>query len=492
MGQERLQSATPYLDALREYAAREPGRFHVPGHKGGSAAAPALLEAFGMQALSLDIPALTDGVDAGPEPTPFQQAQELAAQAWGAGRTWFLINGASQGNHAACLTLAQSGSEVVVQRNVHSSTIDGLIVSGLRPAFVAPELDPDLGIAHCLLPASLDAALAATPGATGAMVVSPTYFGAVADVRGLAEVAHARGVPLIVDEAWGAHLAFSAELPEHALACGADLVVSSTHKIIGSFTQSAMLHLGAGGMLDEYVVDRAISLLESTSPNSLLLGSLDAARSYAAVHGAELLAETVRSLRNARLAIREIPGLDVLDERMGTRPGVFAYDPLRVVIDVRGTGATGYQVARLLRERDMILELAGENVAVAVFGIGETAGDNAARLVAALEEAVTELPGGDDGAEREFAPPPPWGALEMTPREAFLGAQEVVPVDQAVGRIAAESLAAYPPGIPNVLPGERLTAETWQYVQTILAHGGSLRGASDRTLRTARVAVEAR
>jgi lysine decarboxylase len=492
MRQEGPQSATPYLDALRAYAARRPGRFHVPGHKGGAAADPALVEAFGEPALSLDIPALTEGIDAGPEPTPFQQAQELAAEAWGAARGWFLINGASQGNHAACLALAQSGRDVIVQRNVHSSTIDGLIVSGLRPAFVAPEVDPDLGIAHCLTPTALDAALAATPAATGAMVVSPTYFGAVADVRALADVAHARGVPLIVDEAWGAHLAFSAELPDHALACGADLVVSSTHKIIGSFTQSAMLHLAAGDMLDEYVVDRAISLMESTSPNSLLVGSLDAARSYAAVRGAELLAEMVRSLRAARQAIRAIPGLDVLDERLATRPSVHAYDPLRLVVDVRGTGASGYQVARLLHERDIFLELAGENVVVAVFGMGETAGGHAARLVTALEQAVAELPGGGDGAEREFAPPPPWGPLEMTPREAFLGAQEVVPVEEAVGRIVAESLAAYPPGIPNVLPGERLTAETWEYVETMLAHGGSLRGASDRTLRTARVAVEAR
>ena len=145
-----------------------------------------------------------------------------------------------------------------------------------------------------------------------------------------------------------------------------------------------------------------------------------------------------------------------------------------------------------MRERDIHPELAGENVIVAVFGMGETATDNAARLVEALEQAVTQLPGERDAGGRELMPPPPWGPLEMTPREAFLGAQEVVPIDDAVGRIAAESLAAYPPGIPNVLPGERLTAETWEYVQAILAHGGSLRGASDRTLRTARVAVEAR
>jgi lysine decarboxylase len=488
------QRDTPYLDALRAYAARNPGRFHVPGHKGGPAADSGMVEAFGERSLAMDIPALTQGIDAGPTPTPFQRAQELAAEAWGARRTWFLINGASQGNHAACITLAQAGDRMVVQRNVHSSTIDGLILSGMRPVFVAPELDSELGIAHCLTPESLDAALGATPGATGALIVSPTYFGAVADVAALAEVAHEHGAPLVVDEAWGAHLAFADSLPQHALAAGADLVVSSTHKIVGSFTQSAMLHLGtqSEGRIDEFVVDRAVTLVESTSPSSLLLGSLDAARRFASTRGHELLAETLTALSNARQAIRQLPGLDVLDERLAGRPGVHAYDPLRLAVDVRGTGATGYQVARLMHERDDVnLELAGENVIVAVFGMGETTTENAARLVEALSTAVERLAGASELQHRHFSPPPPWGPLEMTPREAFLGAQEVVPVDQAVGRIAAESLAAYPPGIPNVLPGERITAQTWEYIQAILAQGGSLRGASDRTLGTARVAVEA-
>jgi arginine decarboxylase len=490
----RSQQAMPYLEALRAYARRDPGRFHVPGHKGGEAANPELLEAFGPEALRLDVPALTQGIDTGPEPTPFQQAQLLAGDAWGARRTWFLINGASQGNHAACVTLAQFGDDVVVQRNVHSSTIDGLILSGLRPAFVAPELDPELGIAHCLTPEALEGALAATPGAAGAIVVSPTYFGAVADVRALAAVAHEHGVPLVVDEAWGAHLAFHEDLPEHALASGADLVVSSTHKIVGSLTQSAMLHLGhaSAERIDEYVVDRAVTLVESTSPNSLLLGSLDAARHFAVNEGPALLAETIAALALARQAIRELPGLDVLDERIVGRPGVHGYDPLRLAVDVRATGASGYQVARLMHEHDDVnLELAGETVIVAVFGMGETATGHAARLVEALAHAVERL-GGDEDAGGRFTPPPPWGPLEMTPREAFLGAQEVVPVEEAVGRIAAESLASYPPGIPNVLPGERITPATWDYIQAILAHGGSLRGASDRTLRTARVAVEAK
>jgi len=503
------QQGTPYLDALCEYARRQPARLHVPGHKGGPGADPGLLEALGERAVSLDIPALTHGIDIGVEPTPFEQSQRLAAEAWGAKRAWFLVNGASQGNLAAGLALAHYGSDVVVQRNAHSSTIDALVLSGLRPTFAAPEVDPELGIAHCLTAHALERALAATPGAVGAWVVSPTYFGAVADVSALAAVAHGRGVPLIVDEAWGAHLAFHEDLPEHALALGADLVISSTHKIVGSLTQSAMLHLGhgagghggggligdgghgGGGLIGEDTVDRAVTLTESTSPNSLLCGSLDAARRQAAVHGRELLGRTMAALAHAREQIRAIDGLDVLDGRLAGRPGVFAYDPLRLAVDVRGVDASGYELAPLLREIDDInLELYGQNVLVAVFGMGERGLPEASRLVAALRTAVERVGLDPGGAQASFAAPPPWGELAMTPREAYLGAQEVVPAAQAVGRIAAESLATYPPGIPNVLPGERLTAQTLAYVQHTLELGGSVRGASDRLLRTVRVVVE--
>lgn len=488
------QTQAPYLDALIAYAARSPGRFHIPGHKGGPGADPELIEAFGEAALRLDIPPGIEGIDVGPDPddTPFQQAQRLAAAAWGAKRSWFLVNGGSGGNHAICLALAHVGERVVVQRNVHSSIIDGLVLSGLRPSFVAPELDPELGIAHTLEPESLQRALAATPDAVAAMAVSPTYFGAVADVAGLAEVAHAAGVPLIVDEAWGSHLHFSPELPTAALECGADVVLSSTHKLVGSVTQSAVLHLGHGDRVDERILDRAVTLIESTSPNALLTASLDAARRQAATRGPELLAETLASLAELRGRIREIPGVDVIDERaLRDRPGVFAYDPLRLVVDVRGTGATGHRIASLMRETDDVnLELFSENVVVAVFGIGERAGETGERLVAALEHAVDRLGEGDIQPEEPFAEPPPWGPTELKPRDAFLAPQEIVEFRAAEGRIAAESLAAYPPGIPNVLPGERLEAATLDYIADSLSHGGLVRGASDRTLRTIRVMIE--
>jgi lysine decarboxylase len=489
MADRRDQDSTPYVDALLAYVELDPGRFQVPGHKGGAGADPSLRELVGEVGLRNDVPSVTEGVDIGPEPTPFQQAQLLAADAWGAARTWFLVNGASQGNHATCMALAHGGDRVVVQRNVHSSVIDGLVLSGMRPTFVAPELDPELGIAHGLTPESLAAALDQTPDAVAAMVVSPTYFGACADVAALAAVAHERGVPLVVDEAWGAHLHFHPDLPADALAGGADLVTSSTHKIVGSLTQAAMLHLGEGGRIDAAVVDRCVSLVETTSPSGLLSGSLDAARRQAQVHGAELLGETLAAIAATRKEIEKIPGLAVLDESMVGRPGIAGWDPLRLAIDVRGTGSTGYRLAKTaFYASGLDLELYSENVVVAIFGLGEPAVPAGKRLVAGLRHAVGELEAEPGAPDEKLAPPPPWGKLAMTPREAFLGPQEVIPFAAAAGRIAAEGLAAYPPGIPNVLPGERLTGETLDYIRESVAHGGYVRGGSDRELKTLRVA----
>jgi arginine decarboxylase len=483
------QDGTPYVDALLAYTALDPGRFQVPGHKGGLGADPAMRELVGDAGLRNDIPSITEGVDIGPEPTPFQQAQALAADAWGARRTWFLVNGASQGNHSACLALAHYGKRVVVQRNVHSSVIDGMVLSGIHPTFVAPELDAELGIAHGLSPDSLAAALEGTPDAVAAMIVSPTYFGACADVAGLADVAHSHGVPLVVDEAWGAHLHFHPALPTDALDGGADLVTSSTHKIVGSLTQAAMLHLGRGGRIDPAVVDRCVSLVETTSPSSLLSGSLDAARRQVAVRGEAVLGEMLEAIAATRAEIERIPGLTVLGESMVGRPGIAGWDPLRLAVDVRGTGSTGYRLASTAFHLSGIdLELHSENVVVAIFGVGEPAARAGARLVAALGESVERLDAEAGPAQATLAPPPPWGELVLTPREAFLGPQEVIPFDTAAGRVAAEGLAAYPPGIPNVLPGERLTAASLDYIRESVAHGGHVRGGSDRELKTLRVA----
>ncbi|MFL5821877.1 MAG: aminotransferase class I/II-fold pyridoxal phosphate-dependent enzyme [Solirubrobacteraceae bacterium] len=491
-GSEQLTA--PYFDALRGYALRGPGRFHVPGHKGGDGSDPAFRDALGEQAIALDIPLITPGVDVGSQVTPLDEALQLAADAWGAKRTWFLSNGATQGNQAICLALAGMGREVIVQRNVHASTIDGLILSGLRPTWIAPELNPQLGIAHCPLPESLELALADSPGAVGVVVVSPTYYGAVADVRTLAEIAHSWDVPLIVDEAWGSHFAFHDALPEHALSAGADLVLSGTHKLVGSLGQSAMLHLAHGSerFVDETAIQRALTLVSSTSPSSLLLGSLDAARRNAATRGPALIEDAISVLAEARAAIRGLPGLEVMDDRLLQHPGVYDYDPLRLAIDVRGAQGNGYEIAAILRDQhDLHLELRGEHMLVAVFGLGESPAESCQALVQGLESAVEQLSRRPHKRpSREAQLPPRWGALAMTPRDAFFGRHEMIPIEQAVDRVAAESVAVYPPGIPNVFPGERLTSRTIDFIRRTLDQGGTVRGLSDPTAGTIRVVTE--
>src|SRR3954454_19236158 len=351
------QPTAPYLDAVVAYAFRGPARYHVPGHKGGPHADPGLRKAIGVDGLAADVPQDIYGIDLGPSPTPYERAERLAAEAYGAARTFFLTNGATQGNHTLCLALAPLGARIVAQRNSHASVFDGLVLSGGVPSFVAPEYDAELGITHCVTPEALERALAEAPDARAAFVVSPTYYGMAADVAGLAEVAHAAGIPLVVDQAWGPHLGFHEALPPTALSQGADAMLTSTHKIAGSLTQSAMLHV-SGERIDVGAVARAVRLLRSTSPSSLLLASLDAARRQLVLHGEQLLHETLEAIAVARAKLDTIPGIALVDDTLVGRMGIAGYDPLRIVVDVRGTGCTGYEIADALRHSyDVHLEL---------------------------------------------------------------------------------------------------------------------------------------
>lgn len=483
-----LQPTAPYLDALVAYGFRGPTRFHVPGHKGGPGADPGLRWALGERALLLDVPQDTEGIDVGPEPTPYAQAEELAAAAYGAERSWFLTNGATQGNHALCLALAPPGTRVVLQRNAHASLVDGLVLSGGMPAFVAPETDDELGMAHGVTPQALRAVLERCPEARAAFVVSPTYYGMVADVAGLAEAAHAAGAALVVDQAWGPHFGFHPGVPQSALALGADAVITSTHKIVGALTQAAMLHVAPGGRVDVSAVARAVRLVRSTSPSSLLLASLDAARRQLAIHGQALLAGTLAAAAHARVAIDAIPGCTVVGERLVGRPGVHTWDPLRLVLDVRGTGRTGYDVAAALRAgSDIHVELATHATLVLVLGVHEQP-EALERLVHDLGATVAEIARPIAPERAPVVRPPELGEeLAVAPRDAFLGETEVVPVDAAVGRISCEAIAGYPPGIPALLPGERIRGEVVAYLRELADAGARLHGASDPAFETVTV-----
>ena len=354
-------------------------------------------------------------------------------------------------------------------------------------------------MAHGVEPDALAEALrrAALSGPINAVfIVSPTYYGMSSRCSPAAPRSPRRRRPTRGSTgAWGAHFGFHADLPLSPLQLSADAMLASTHKIVGSMTQSAMLLVADGDRIDVGAVARAVRLLRSTSPNALLLSSLDAARRQLAVHGEALLDRTLRASARARAAIDEIPGCRVVGEAMVGRPGIAGWDPLRIVIDVRGTGLTGYQVASALRASfDIYPELATHATVVLVLGLAQPL-DALEQVAHDLGETIRRIAPTIEPDEPPVVMRPPTGGEDATaipPREAFLGDSEAVPVDQAVGRISCESIAGYPPGIPTLLPGERVTPEVVEYLRELTTAGARLHGAADPTFRTIRVLADAR
>ncbi|MET7365655.1 amino acid decarboxylase [Streptomyces sp. NPDC005566] len=377
------------------------------------------------------------------------------------------------------MVTAALGRTLVVQRSVHSSVIDGLVLSGLKAAFVQPSVDAEQGIAHGVTAGALATAIAQHPDAAAAYIVSPSYFGAVADVPSLAAVAHAAGIPLIVDEAWGAHFGFHPRFPANALSQGADLVTSSTHKLAGSLTQSAMLHLGDGPFADvlEPLIDRAFRLVQSTSASALLLASLDRARMTLA-GGHEALGASVEAADTVRAAIRSLGRFAVVSDDFPRFPDIVEADPLRIAVDTRAGGISGHEARRRIsRDHQVMVEVATGSAVVAVVGAGSSPDTD--RFIEALHGLPSPLR--DSGTvERLRVTLPQPGPSRLTAREAFMSPTRAVHAAEAVGLISADTLAAYPPGIPNVLPGEVITAETIRFLQlTAAAPSGHVRGALD-------------
>lgn len=490
------QQQTPYADAIDRFAERRTESLMVPGHGlDGIGISSRLAEYYGERTLQRDVPMLVEGIDLGPNP-PLQQALDLAAEAWGARRVWFLTNGASQANRTAAIAVSGLGPGILSQRSAHSSFSDGAVVAGSIPSFVFPSIDAAHGIAHGVSPAALEAALveaerSGTP-ADAVYIVSPSYFGAVADVRGLSDVAHAHGAPLIVDGAWGAHFGFHPGLPEAPTRLGADLVISSTHKLAGSLTQSAMLHLGEGPFADrlEPLVERSIGMTASTSMSSLLCASLDIAR-QALVTGGEAIGRSIEWAESFREALRADARFAVVSDGFDRFDDIVAVDPLRVPIDVSPSGVSGHWMnQRLFEIEGLHFEMSTATTIVAVIGAGKTPdlGRIMRGLASAVESPEAELERSAVAASDDFPPLPAPGPVRSTPREGFFAETEVVRAEDAVGCVSSDTLAAYPPGIPNVMPGEEITAETVGFLRAVAASpNGYVRGAIDPEMRTMRV-----
>lgn len=483
----------PYAEALQSFRENLRLPLMVPAHLGNSEGLSADLVRFvGEDAVALDIPTHIEGIDVGKD-SPFNVAERLAADAWHAERTWFISGGASQSNRTAMLALAsrRKGDVLIMQRSAHSSAIDGIIQANLRPEFVQPSVDIGRGIHHGVTPEQVRSSIleARERGerVAGVYVISPSYFGAVADIAGIAEQTRELQVPLIVDGAWGPQFGFSPSLPESPTKLGADIVISSTHKIAGSLSQSAMLHVCTGDYADELIplVERAVAITNTTSPSSLLYGSLDIAR-RSMVKNTDLIEESVAHIDNYRDKIRDLPGYGIVSDSFVDYPDIIGHDPLRLSIDVSGTNLSGYEVRRILgREYRIFLEISTINAIVAFIGPGKH--PDLEILVSALRE-IEQKYGKDSTDDFTFPRLPEPVQSELTPSEAYFSEHEIVDADAAVGRISADSLAAYPPGIPNVLPGEIITHEIVDFLQTVAGSPiGYVRGAVNSEVSRFRV-----
>lgn len=482
---KREQKRTPLWDALCAYRAQGIIPFHVPGHKQGRGN-PELTEKLGPTALGIDLTCM-EGLDNILNPLDvIREAQDLAAKSFRAEHAYFLVNGTTSGIQAMIMAVCAPGEKIIIPRNAHRSAISGLILSGVQPVYLQPEVDQRFGIAYGITPEDIERALLEHPDAKGVFVINPTYYGVAPDLAGIVEVAHSRDVPVLVDEAHGAHLCFHPELPPSAMEAGADLSAASTHKLTGSLTQSSLL-LQQGSLVNPQRVKGVLNLTQTTSPSYILLASLDLARKQMALSGTRLLAATLRKAHWVRRQLSHLPGIELLEEKhIEGRPGCRYLDPTKITINVRQLGLSGQEVESILRHKYRIqVELSDLYNILLLLSIGDT-WEMVQHLVASFQDLVTTWSKGGSISKFTRALPPLPDAL-VSPRDAFYGETKVVSLADAEGEISAEMIMAYPPGIPLICPGERFTRDIIDYIRILKAEGLVLQGTEDPHLEQVKV-----
>jgi arginine decarboxylase len=488
------QSTVPLADAIRAFWEDDILTFSIPAHNGGRGPAPEFTKWAGLDAARADLPT-SHGLDTRDRAFKVQAtAQELFAEATGAQQVMFSTNGSSMSVHVAIMSVVGPGETLVMARNGHKSAFSGLILSGARPVYMEPHYDEELEVAHGVLVEEVVRNLDAHPEAKAAMIFTPSYYGTSADIRAIAEACHERDLPLVTDDAWALDYAISGhpDLPEGALAQGSDLAIGSVHKTLTGLTQTSVLSIGSD-RIDSERLQLCFELEESTSASGLLLSSIDGARAQFVRDGEELLGRALSSaqLLRDRLAA-DVPELRVIEpDLLKSTPGVTGVDPTHVLIETAAIGLTGYRALDWLRfERHIDVELVDHRriMPLVSYAHGEAEID---RLVRALRDLVDAHPD-EDGSDIPTFPTRPQIRSEapMLPREAFFAQTETVTFNKAVGRISAELVTPYPPGIPAVAPGELYTEENISYLQAFVEAGGFVEGASDPTLQNLRVVAQ--
>ncbi|MCR8633547.1 aminotransferase class I/II-fold pyridoxal phosphate-dependent enzyme [Paenibacillus radicis (ex Xue et al. 2023)] len=479
---------TPLFSALKEHAARNPVQFHIPGHKKGVGMDPEYRHFIGDNALSIDLINIAPLDDLHQPTGVIEEAQQLAADAFGADYTFFSVQGTSGAIMTMILTVCSEGDKIIVPRNIHKSVMAAIIFAGAKPVFISPVRDANLGIDHGITTRSVKRALERHPDAKAVLVINPTYYGVCANLKEIVELVHSYNMPVLVDEAHGVLIHFSDKLPISAMEAGADMAATSVHKLGGSMTQSSVLNVKAG-RINAGRVKTIISMLTTTSTSYILLASLDTSRRHLALNGAQMAEQAIELAQFARKAINEIPGLSCFGEEILGTEATFDYDPTKVNIHVRHLGITGYDAENWLREHYNIeVELSDMYNILCLITPGDTH-ENVDTLLNALRELSSQnynvRPATDLVIKVPKIP-----QLTLTPRDAFYGDTEVIPFKESADRIIAEFIYVYPPGIPILLPGEVISQDLIDYITEHVEVGLPVKGPEDRSIENVKVIVE--
>lgn len=482
------QNKTPLFDALMKYVDRDTIPFHVPGHKKGIGMDNEFRNFIGENPFKIDV-TVFKLVDSLHHPTgPIKEAQELAADCYGADSSFFSIHGTSGAIQAMIMSAVSDGDKIIIPRNVHKSITAGIILSGAIPVYMQPELDKKLGIAQGVTPKTVEETLRENPDAKAVLIINPTYYGVSTDIKKIVDIVHSYNLPLLVDEAHGPHLGFNNKLPISAMEAGADICAQSTHKIIGSLTQSSLLHV-KGHYIKPKRVQQVLNLLQTTSPSYILMASLDCARRQIALHGRELMEQTLKLCNYAREEINRIPGFYCFGEEILGNPGVYALDPTKLTITCRDLGITGYDLDMILSNKYHIqMELSDFYSVLAVGSFGDTK-DSIDRLIEALKEISNDYLN-KTNIKSDFIDIPSIPIRALLPREAFSGEKVSIPIEDSIGKISGEFLLAYPPGIPILCPGEIITKEIIDYVKELKTVGLYVQGTEDPNIENINIIID--
>lgn len=484
------QYKTPLFSGLLAHAKKDPVQFHIPGHKKGTGIDPEFRDYIGDNALAIDLINIGPLDDLHQPKGIIKEAQDLAAEAFGADRTFFSVQGTSGAIMTMVMAVCGPGDKIIVPRNVHKSVMSAIVFSGATPIFIHPEIDEKLGISHGITTESVSKALELHPDAKGVLVINPTYFGISADLKKIVDIAHSYNVPVLVDEAHGVHIHFHDELPLSAMQAGADLAATSVHKLGGSMTQSSVLNM-KGNLVSAKRVQSILSMLTTTSTSYLLLASLDVARKRLATEGKELIGKTIELAQSIRRSINEIDRLYCVGEEILETKAAHDYDPTKLIISVKELGMNGFDVENWLREKHNIeVEMSDLYNILCIITPGDTKRE-ADILVSALAELAKERQGNTEKLETQVLLPD-IPVLSLTPRDAFYADTELVPFDESEGRIIAEFIMVYPPGIPIFIPGEIITKENLRYIKTNMEAGLPVQGPEDYDFKYLRVIEEHR